>query len=203
MKATWILTAALFLWACDGSDRAALSCQNYWNTGKFFKRAGVADVCRCLDADEKVDERDNHGTTPLHHAAAHSDTSAVLDVLLDAGAKVDARNNYGETPLHWAVDHSDTRAIFEVLIAAGANVDAPDMFRATPLGWAEKDSVAEEMLIAAGAKVNEKRRKCLTFGRPWKEHEQWAEARGDPPTKTPRIMHRRTAPCGDRTLGGG
>ena len=67
-------------------------------------RGDVAAVTRMLEADLSLaSSTDEHGATPLHHAAfAHQD--AVVDMLLAAGAALNARDaRHGATPGGWAL----------------------------------------------------------------------------------------------------
>ena len=48
----------------------------------------------------KVNEKDNYGSTPLHHAASNGNLEVVEKLILN-GAKVNEKDNVGRTPLHW------------------------------------------------------------------------------------------------------
>lgn len=65
--------------------RARVSCKD-WNTPKFFKRASMADIPRCLKAGAEVNARSKGGFTPLYWAAEKSKTPEVVRILLKAGA---------------------------------------------------------------------------------------------------------------------
>jgi ankyrin repeat protein len=76
-----------------------------------------------------ADVRDEHGATPLMHAAAIGSIGAVK-LLLDAGAEVNARNSSDATALIWAAgDHEKSR----LLIEHGADVLVRSKLRKTPL----------------------------------------------------------------------
>ena len=70
----------------------------------------------------EVHQRDEHGFTPLHNAAAQPDSRArrqLVEMLLDAGADVHAADNEGFSGLHWAAacGHAD---VLTLLLNAGA-----------------------------------------------------------------------------------
>ena len=71
---------------------------------RFFIRADVADVYRCVGAGADVNARDSFGDTPLNEAARNSKKPAVIAALLKAGAHVNAKNKRGRTPLQWAME---------------------------------------------------------------------------------------------------
>lgn len=63
------------------------------------------------------------GETPLHRAAAFSDTTAI-QLLLEAGAIIDAKDANGDTPLTWASWHLRPRAILRLLCYGRYSVKA-------------------------------------------------------------------------------
>ena len=71
-----------------------------------------------LDAGADVEAKNDDGWTPLHAAAWH-DNSEALVALLEAGADVNARNNADSTPLSLAKVMGNESAIWE-LEKAGA-----------------------------------------------------------------------------------
>src|SRR4030095_16166119 len=62
------------------------------------------------------------GTTPLHWAVRHNDTTLV-ERLIRAGADVKAANRYGITAIALACE-SGSAAVVEKLLAAGVNANA-------------------------------------------------------------------------------
>ena len=133
----------------------APSCED-WNTEDFFQIARVADVSRCLKT-QKVNARDEDGRTPLHWAAAHSTTPAVVKALLDAGAELSARDKDRATPLDLAARYSRTPAVVKTLLNAGAELNARIEGEIMPLHVAAARSetpAVVQMLLDAGANLN-------------------------------------------------
>ena len=112
---TDIVAAALALLAWfllfGKGGRGELACAS-WFTSEFFEAATVADVSRCLEQRywavfgsgelkgllEGWANIKESGFTPLHMAAAHSDSPDVVKALLDAEANIEARDEDGLTP---------------------------------------------------------------------------------------------------------
>lgn len=101
-----------------------------WLTAGFWRRAGTADVRRCLAAGSRVDARTGRGSTPLHWAA-YVNNAAAVKALVAAGAKVDARDARNRTPAHSAASGGAGAAV-RALIAAGADVSARSADGRTP-----------------------------------------------------------------------
>ncbi len=118
---------------------AGVSCED-WNTEGFFKRAGAADISRCLKAGADVNARDEYGWTPLHAAAIFSTSPAIVTVLVKAGADVNARAENGWTPLYVAAGQSTTPAMVTALLDAGADPAARDEWGKTPWDHIKADS---------------------------------------------------------------
>lgn len=114
-----------------------------------------------------VNEKDEIGMTPLHHAAERGLKEAV-EYLLAKGGDVNtkttrAREQHyetrsgraGTTPLHMAAASGDANTV-KVLLAHGAELEARDQAGETPLHYAVPWGNPEviEVLIAQGADVN-------------------------------------------------
>lgn len=96
---------------------------------------------------------DDHGTTPLMHAAAIGSTEAVK-MLLKAGADVNVRNGLDATALIFGAMEP---AKVKLLVDAGADVNAVSKVGRTPLMIAASTPGSVEsvrLLLAKGAKVN-------------------------------------------------
>ena len=91
-----------------------------WLTADFWRRAGQADVRRCLAAGSRLDARTARGSTPLHWAA-YVNNEAAVKALVAAGAKVDSRDGRNRTPAHSAAS-GNAEAAVRALLAAGADV---------------------------------------------------------------------------------
>ncbi|MEG9861005.1 MAG: ankyrin repeat domain-containing protein [Parvularculales bacterium] len=87
--------------------------------------------------DGAVGARDKNGFTPLHHAAAKSETPAVVELLLDHGANIEARSKDGFTSLHGAATISKTPTVAEVLLNRGADGAVQDKHGKTPFFYAQ------------------------------------------------------------------
>ena len=81
---------------------------------KFFVEYGIA--CGL-----KVDSVDSQGRTPLHHAAASSDT-ILVEAFLNAGANIEAKDRQDATPLLYA----STYEVSQLLKKRGANISHTD-----------------------------------------------------------------------------
>ena len=87
----------------------------------------AATVQDCLGAGADPNARDGDGFTPLHRAAAHSQTPETVTALVNAAADPNARDVFGLTPLHRAAAFSQTPEIVTALVNAGADLNARDL----------------------------------------------------------------------------
>lgn len=110
---------------------------------------GIA--ARLIENGALVDEPDQFGRTPLHHAVR---SVAMLELLIAAGAAVNTQDVFGRTPLHEALPYPDS---VRILLESGADINAEDAFGHTPLertmryGTGSRNLRVVELLIAAGA----------------------------------------------------
>lgn len=100
--------------------------------------------------------RDKDGNTPLHKAARHGQTKAII-ALAAAGASHKALNKNGNTPLHVAADHDQAFAI-TALVNAGAHLEARTDYGLTPLHFAALNGSLASIrkLVTAGASLEAK-----------------------------------------------
>lgn len=107
-----------------------------WNTEGFFKAATVDDVTRCLDAGANANAKLNEWT-PLHVAAANSESPAVIEALINAGANINQRKD-GFTPLHSAA-YLGTPSVVRALLKGGADPDIIDLHGKSAWRWAKSN----------------------------------------------------------------
>jgi ankyrin repeat protein len=101
-----------------------------------------------------VKQKDKHGTTPLHQAAASGSVEAVR-MLVAAGAEVNAANDFGATPLMWAITEPEK---VRILVGAAADVNARSKMGRTPLYLAaanDGSSATAKLLLEHGAKLED------------------------------------------------
>lgn len=83
-------------------------------------------------ADYGVNEKDDQGCTPLHHAALNGCIENVI-YLISKGSNVNEKNNRGWTPLHLAVRSGNINCAKELI-----NFDA-NIFEKDNYGWSTLD----------------------------------------------------------------
>lgn len=76
-----------------------------------------------------IDERDDAGCTPLHHAG----TAAAAAWLVERGADVNDRSTDGSTPLHTACETAHAWQVVEWLAGHGADLQSRRGDGSTPL----------------------------------------------------------------------
>ena len=116
-----------------------------------------------LDAGASVIERNDHGITPLHAAAAHTLYTAVIKMLVEYGAEVNARDGNGMTPLHYAAWINSNPDILSLLLEHGANMDA-DANANRPIHYAAVNVHPQmlEFFLKRGVNVNARNMERLT-----------------------------------------
>jgi ankyrin repeat protein len=103
---------------------------------------------------KRVNEKDGHGDTALHHAASRKNI-AIVRLLLNRGADVKAKGIAERTALHYTVRTGNT-AFVHLLLDRGADVNARDMFGDTVLHSAVKEgsTAVVQLLLDRGADIN-------------------------------------------------
>ena len=98
-----------------------------------------------------IEQRDEKGWTPLHHAAFNGHASTI-DLLLQKGAFVDAEDGSARSPLMLAASQGHEKAV-ERLLQCGANANLSTSSSMSPLNQALlKDHLgAAKFLLDAGA----------------------------------------------------
>jgi hypothetical protein len=111
-------------------------------------------VEQMLSAGADLEEREEHGRTPLYAASRDGQADLVI-ALIAAGAQPNAPNFAGITPLHVAAARGHTD-IVRTLVANCAEIDARDLQKRTPLYLAAARGHREvaRILVANGADVN-------------------------------------------------
>jgi ankyrin repeat protein len=127
-----------------------------------IRRNDDSGVTVMIRAGADLNLPDEHGTTPLMHAALLAGPRVVRR-LLDGGAAVNAANRFGATALMWAVSQPENVIL---LLQRGANVNARASNGWSALVAATRQSQLASMriLMAAGADVTspDARRQILT-----------------------------------------
>lgn len=84
-----------------------------------IKKDDYGTLGQSIAESNDIDERDQYGQTPLHHAAKEGNLKAIR-MLLDAGADIYALDNVNRTALAFAVDQHNINAA-KLLIDSGWN----------------------------------------------------------------------------------
>jgi len=112
---------------------------------KLIQAARTNDVVqiRRYTGIQDINQRDEHGATPLILAAYYNNNEAVL-AILQAGANTELKDNNGNTALMVAC-YKGYIKVARLLIEHGAQVQAANANNATPLTFAA--TVGQEELI--------------------------------------------------------
>ncbi|MDE0149352.1 MAG: ankyrin repeat domain-containing protein [Rhodospirillaceae bacterium] len=168
--------------------KAHVSCEDLDGIGfagdfrEFWKRAGAADVRRCLAYRVKKYRKSGIQRYTLHVAAVYGRPEAVR-ALIDAGAKVDAKSDCQRcgrmhrdmgTALHSAVLAGKIGNV-EALIAAGADITARDRYQRNLLEIATANGNAEitKILSDARKKLYERMGSVARDCANWMERNFW------------------------------
>ena len=95
----------------------------------------VAEVRQLMAAGAEVDEKGEHGMTPLHWAATEGHVETVRVLVEEMGADKDAKAVNGATALHFAADNGQVEVMRVLVEELGADKDAKAATRPVPEGW--------------------------------------------------------------------
>lgn len=131
----------------------AQSCAD-WNSYDFWKNATADVVTRCLPSIDLAISP-NADKYAIHYAAAKTDSTEVIQILIDAGADLEARDAHGATALISAAFNQNA-GVTTSLLAAGSNVAAEDDNGATALHFAALNNgpAVLTQLMDAGADIH-------------------------------------------------
>jgi hypothetical protein len=129
--------------------------------GSVHDAAAAGDAVRLermLREGADLEQREQHGRTPLYAAAREGHADLVLS-LLRAGALPNAGNYAGITPLHVAAERGHTQVV-RILVANCSAVDARDLQQRTPLFLAASRGhrPVADLLLANGADARAKQK---------------------------------------------
>ena len=108
-----------------------LSCAD-WNKQEFAEKAKPSFVAGCLEAERKVNERDEEGRTLLHRVSKVIGKSNVVMALIKRGADPHTRDKKGRVPLHYAGGAMNELAT-ALLLMGNSDANAKDDEGKTPL----------------------------------------------------------------------
>jgi ankyrin repeat protein len=118
-----------------------LVCTVFGNMSRFGRtplhlaaRSGEVTDTMVLEHQATVNHKDDHGFTPLYHAAMFGDVRAI-ELLLQGGADIAACDLGGLTILHIACEKGRADAAV-CLLGHGADLNALDSIGRTPQDWA-------------------------------------------------------------------
>ncbi|EQB52360.1 hypothetical protein CGLO_08024 [Colletotrichum gloeosporioides Cg-14] len=155
-------------WKCTAacSRRPQLSPEEAARYAKAFKIPDIHQKTRlrlnefdkyypCKPGTRKLNEKDIHHWTPLHHAASVNGFYPIC-TLLRWGADINSRDLAERTPLHYACQFAGKHSVVDTLIRAGADINAQGRDGMTPLHCALMESKTDvvSFLIESGANVD-------------------------------------------------
>jgi ankyrin repeat protein len=103
---------------------------------------------------ETINDSDETGRTPLHHASRVGHLEAILNIL-KVGANIDTLSQYGNETAVYLAAESGHEIIVSALISHNANVNIPNIHGVTPLYIASQSGHVRvvELLLGAGARL--------------------------------------------------
>ena len=101
-------------------------------------RIGDVDSVRFLISKTDINEKDEHGYTPLH-IAAMLNRFEIAKELIEKGAEVNTRDRYKDTPLLDATRNNYTK-MSRLLVCSGAKIEVKDLNGMTPLHNSSKNN---------------------------------------------------------------
>ena len=106
-----------------------------WTTPEFWEAVDPVTVRACISYGYSLDAGSSPTRqTPLHWAAAFSDSPEAIRALIEAGASLEASTWVeSRTPLHYAARHSRNPKVVRTLLEYGADVYAVNPSGRTPL----------------------------------------------------------------------
>ena len=122
----------------------------------FWRNTDVEEVLQVLNWRDPITAEGDNGQTLLHWAAAYTEKSSVIELLLDRGADINARDINSFTPLHRAARDNKGPAVIELLLDRGADISARGG-GGTPLHVAaafNEEPAVIKLLIDRGADIN-------------------------------------------------
>jgi len=137
----------------DGKGRAAIH---------LAAGSGHSDIVRLLlEAGAGVNDTDNAGWTPLHHASeVGSEGVGTVELLIQNGADISAQTNAKSSVLHHARDETTLKSLLE--LGADPNATRKDGWTPLHLSAFGQNKHFNELLLRAGADIEARTNKGLT-----------------------------------------
>jgi len=105
----------------------------------LVKTGTPEQVQATIRASAKLDDRDEHGKTPLMYAAWFNENPEVITTLLNAGAKLDDRDEDGMTTLMYAAEFNENPDVITILLNAGADARAKSIEGKTAFDYVQNN----------------------------------------------------------------
>ncbi|MDR2946302.1 MAG: ankyrin repeat domain-containing protein [Candidatus Adiutrix sp.] len=156
-----VLTAVYAVLLCLGAAGISSAAMSDDDFIALCEKGTGQEIKAAIKAGANVNAKNEHGETPLHHAASNwydgsERTERAVALLLEAGADVHARDSFEQTPLIEGANGYP--GVVSLLLAAGSDVNAKRDDGTTALMMAAVSGSAESvsLLLGAGADVNAK-----------------------------------------------